>query len=89
MTGVLFTSRRGKRAASAGEQGATETLDLGPFFDAVAIADVSDCGKLLVCHVMGKDQQDRTVEEQRWVGNSWADFLYQTFILTIKARLSP
>ena len=40
-------------------------MKLDPLFDSIAAVDIADCGKLLVCHVTAKPQEDLTVEESR------------------------
>lgn len=63
--GLLFAelSRgRGKRDTNS-----VQTFKLDPLFDAIAQVDLADCGKLLVCHVVAKNESELTVEEARIV----------------------
>lgn len=53
-------SRRGRRAAD--ELSNEIDFELAPFFHAIALTDVSDCGKMLVCNIAAKSQ--RTAQEQ-------------------------
>lgn len=55
-----LSRRRGRR-----DVGDVEQVDLAPFFNAIAAADASDCGKLLVCSIMAKPAGERTQEESR------------------------
>ena len=52
---------RGKRDLTQQEQ---ETLSLDPFFMAIGQVDVSQCGKLLVCHVMATPATKHAAEEK-------------------------
>lgn len=53
---------RGKRDTNT-----VGTFKLDPLFDAIASVDLADCGKLLVCHTVAKNESDLTVEEARIV----------------------
>ena len=39
------------------------TLDMDPIFGAISAVDHADCGKLLVCNVFAKTQNELTTEE--------------------------
>ena len=39
------------------------TLDMDPIFGAISAVDHADCGKLLVCNVVAKTQNELTTEE--------------------------
>jgi hypothetical protein len=53
---------RGKRDTNT-----VQSFKLDPLFDAIAQVDLADCGKLLVCHVVAKNESELTVEEARIV----------------------
>jgi len=59
---LLAEISRGKRDTNN-----VGTFKLDPLFDAIASVDLADCGKLLVCHVVAKNESDLTVEEHRIV----------------------
>ena len=40
------------------------TLDMDPIFGAISAVDHADCGKLLVCNVVAKTQNELTTEEE-------------------------
>jgi hypothetical protein len=54
----------GKRKREALEV-ATQSVNFGPLFDAIAKSDSADCGKMLVCTIMAKPVEKRSVDEQR------------------------
>lgn len=56
LAAVADSGRRGKRAALQ--------LDFSQMFEGVDAQDSADCGKLLVCHSVAKDQILRTGEER-------------------------
>jgi len=60
---------RGKRSA----QPVAESVDFSAMFDGIDAMDKADCGKLLVCHSVAKDEAQRTGEE-RAVANFFNDF---------------
>ncbi len=64
LAGLSRRASRGRRDLETNDL-AVEPLELGPFFDAVATADVSGCGQKLVCHVMAKPAESRTADEAR------------------------
>jgi len=59
---------RGKRSAPV-----AESIDFSAMFDGIDKMDVADCGKLLVCHSVSKDEAQRTGEEKA-VANFFNDF---------------
>jgi hypothetical protein len=59
---ILADLARGKRDTNN-----VQTFKLDPIFDAIAQVDLADCGKLLVCHVVAKNESELTVEEARIV----------------------
>ncbi|CAB4058172.1 unnamed protein product [Lepeophtheirus salmonis] len=59
---ISALSNRGKRDVSAVQE--AKNVDLNAFFWAVGQADVSDCGKLLVCEVMATPTSELKREEE-------------------------
>jgi hypothetical protein len=49
----------GKREAEAAQP------DFSDFFNAIAVTDVSDCGKMLVCQIFAKPEGSLTIPERR------------------------
>jgi hypothetical protein len=69
--GALALAKEGLLLAEI-SRGRRDTNSIGnfkidPLFDAIAAVDLADCGKLMVCHVVAKNEADLTVEEARVV----------------------
>jgi hypothetical protein len=56
-----ISRRRGRRDINSISQ---TPIHLEPFFDSIAQSDIADCGKLLVCHAMAKNDGTLTSEEK-------------------------
>jgi len=70
---ILATLADAKRGRLRGKRQATEVMDFSAMFDGIDKQDVADCGKLLVCHSVSKDEAQRSGEEKA-VANFFDDF---------------
>jgi len=70
---ILATLADAQNGKLRGKRSASQAMDFSAMFDGIDKQDIADCGKLLVCHSVAKDEAQRSGEEKA-VANFFDDF---------------